>query len=140
MNATQDFKIKNEGFSLLELIIAITIIGILAVVIAPNFMKWVGRAKETRTEQALNTIKLAINSYQADTGSYPKTLMDLIRKPGADVKRWRGPYLDQTDVPEDGWNQPFIYRVNPKGSPRPYELYAESPEGEKYSVWEIGQK
>lgn len=128
-----------EGFSFIELIVAIAIIGILAVVAVPAVMRWLERAKETRTETTLNALKTSINAFQIDAGKFPTSLSDLVRKP-ADAKRWRGPYLEQTDLPEDGWGNPFIYKLNPKGAPHPYELYAESPTGEKYSVWEIGKR
>jgi len=116
-----------SGFTFVELIIALAILAVLAVVIVPNLVRYLSQAKETKTEETINTLKLTINSYYADTNKYPGTLTDLIRKP-ADVKKYRGPYLELSEVPNDGWDNTFVYKPTPRGA-HPYELYSYGPKG-----------
>lgn len=127
-----------QGFSFLELVIAIAIIALLASVGIPMYMSYVEKAKVTKTEGILGNLKIAINSYYLDVNKYPSSLSELVRKP-ADAKKWRGPYLESGEIPDDAWGNPFVYRVTAK-SAHPFELYTDEPStGNKYSVWEIGK-
>lgn len=128
------------GFTLIEIIIAITIVGIMA---AGGFalLKYRDRASVTKTRTELGNLRLLIEQYRTDTGVYPVTLQDLITRPADQkiAKRWEG-YLDK-EV-EDGWKHPFFYQLNPKGSKTPYELYSWGKDGEgstegHYSVWDL---
>ena len=133
-------KSVNSGFSFLELVIAIAIMALLAAVGIPMYMSYVEKAKITKTEGILSNLKLAINSYYLDTNKYPNSLNDLVKKP-ADAKKWRGPYLESTEIADDAWGNPFTYRpISQKGSAHPFELFTENPKtDERYSVWEVGK-
>jgi len=121
---------KRSGFSLIEILVAITIVAIMTAG-AFGLFRYVERAKRTRAETGLRGVQLALNTFQGDTGSWPMTLLDMVTKPGDAViaKRWRGPYLDEKDL-EDSWKHSFAYQVNPKNSARPYELYSWGANGE----------
>lgn len=123
-----------KGLSLVEVMIVLAIMGLFAAVAGPRLFSYLGKAKVQTTEANLRVIKQAITAYHVDTGHYPETLNDLIRKPFEDsiAKKWEGPYLDtkQDELPEDGWNNDFVYHINESGSAKPYTLYSYGPNGE----------
>lgn len=131
---------SKSGFTLIELIIVIAILGILVVTIGPGMFKYISSAKKRKTETTLATLKTAVDSYYADIGKYPTSLTDLVRKP-ADVpaKKW-DKFLNVDEVPTDSWGENFVYKVTPKAA-HPFELYSYGPTGpgsapdEWYSVW-----
>lgn len=123
-----------KGFSLMEIMIAVAIMGILAGVGIPMYSSYLKNARMKRTESTLALFKNEINRYNADTGRYPRALDDLIDKPDADSplsKKWQGPYIDVKGggLPEDAWGQDFVYELTPGGT-HPYELYSYGPDGE----------
>jgi general secretion pathway protein G len=122
------------GFTLIEMIIAVALMGLFAVLVGPPMLEWIGRGKETSTESNLQAIKQAIDVYNMDTGYYPQTLNDLIRRPldEESAENWRGPYLElkgKKEIPKDGWNRKFVYRLNEEGAQTPYELYSYGSKG-----------
>ena len=133
-----------QGFSLFEIIIAITIVAVMMAVVVPGIQQWRGRAKKRATESALRTIAMNIEQYKTDTGQYPNGLHDLLYKPNEDkvARRWEGPYLNKESDLEDGWKQEVVYEKTPGGE-HPYELYSwgpngeGSPEEEWINIWEI---
>lgn len=129
---TMSFK---NGFSFIEIMIAVVIMGVLAGVIAPAYFSYVARAKTRTTEANLRVTKQAITAFHGDTGRYPESLLDLNRKPLDDsiAKKWAGPYLelkDGDDVPLDGYGNDLIYQRSEPGAEKPYLLYSHGPEGE----------
>lgn len=134
-------KNARSGFTLIELIIAISILAILALVVGPYMFRYVQEARISRTEADLRTYKSAVDTYYAKIDKYPTKLEDLISKP-ADVplKKWVAKFLDLDEIPKDAWGNEYVYKVNPKGSAHPYDLYSYGPDGETgesvISVWE----
>jgi len=126
------------GFSFIEILVAVTIMGIMISVVVGAF-QYLGRAKVTATESNLQSLKTALQMHYNDVGAYPATLQDLLIKPMNASKQYKGPYLEQEVM--DGWKHPFEYNLNPKGSKRPFELFSwgpngeGSPEEEHLSVW-----
>jgi len=133
-----------SGFTLIEILVALTIVGIMA---AGGFtlFKYVGRAKIKSTESRLGNLKMSISTFQNDTGTYPMALPDLMTRPADQkiAKRWVSPYIEKESELEDAWSRPFVYQINPKGSKQPYELYSWGPNGEgspaeeQISVWSL---
>ncbi len=119
-----------KGFSFIEIVIAMTIIGILGAIVVPNLVRYLGQGKKTATQATLKTVQTTIEQFHGDTNAYPSTLGDLQRKPLEEkiARRWGGPYLSKE--PLDGWGNDLVYRVNPKGTQPPYELYSWGPHGE----------
>lgn len=133
-------RLAQPGFSFIELVVAIMILGVIIGVGVPAYMAWVERAKVRATKTSLMTIKGQVDLYQMEFNKYPTKLIDLVEKPkGEAAKGWK-PFLPK--LPKDGWNRDFYYRVT-SGKKHPYDLYsygADGPEGgameDRISVWE----
>jgi general secretion pathway protein G len=121
---------SEAGFSLLEIVIAVSIMAIIAALVVPQVFNYLKKSKKQATKVALSNVQNAIETLQSDTGSYPTTLGDLTTRP-VDQKtasRWEGPYLK--NEPKDGFNNELVYILSPKGTQPPYELYSWGPNGE----------
>ena len=125
--------ITTKGFTLIELMLVIVIIGALVAMAVPRLA---GRSEQARTNIAQADIKgniaLALRLYEIDNGRYPTTaqsLKALTDKPeSAPVpKNWKGPYLEQE--PLDPWQQPYVYRSPSLHPPRDYDLSSLGPDG-----------
>ena len=114
MNQALTARRKSRGFTLLELMVVIVIIGVLAALIAPQVLSRVGQAKVTAAQTDINTLMNALKIYKLDNGRYPGTdqgLLALVTKPttGSVPGNWKS-YLDK--LPEDPWHHPYQY-ANP---------------------------
>lgn len=111
-----------RGFTLLELLVVILIIGLLTGIVAPRFLGQIGRSEATAARAQLDAFDKALQAYRIDTGRFPSTsqgLRVLVTQPG-DEPRWRGPYM-QGEIPSDPWGTPYQYR-SPGLNGRDYEL------------------
>ena len=103
---------RNAGFTLLELLVVVVIIGLLAGLVAPRYFGQVGKSEVNVAKAQLDALEKALDQYRLDTGHYPSTevgLDALINRP-ADEPKWNGPYLRKS-VPLDPWGKPYMYRV-----------------------------
>jgi len=111
---------RASGFTLVEMLLVVTIIGILAALVIP---KIVGRGEQARVTAAMadinGGIKSALGQYEVDNGFFPKSLQDLLTQP-SNAKNWHGPYLDK--LPIDPWGTPYIYYYPGKHTPNSYDL------------------
>ena len=102
---------NQQGFTLLELLVVMVIIGLLAAYVAPKYFAQIGKS-ETKTAAAqIDALGKALDQYRLDVGHYPTTeegLAALNAKPANEVK-WDGPYLKKK-VPLDPWGKPYVYR------------------------------
>jgi general secretion pathway protein G len=122
---------KANGFTLIEILIVVIIIGILASLVVPRLA---GRTEEARRQAARSDIEggiaLALDLYEADAGKYPGSLEDLVRKP-SDARKWRGPYLKKGKVPKDPWSKAYIYRVPGTQNDGSYDLFSAGFDGQE---------
>lgn len=129
-------RIEN-AFTLVEILLVVTIIGILAALVIP---KIAGRGQDARIKAAFSDvnggIKTALGMFEVDTGSYPKSLQDMVQQPG-DVKGWKGPYLDQQNL-LDPWGHPYVYVIPGRHNPNSYDLYSLGPSGQDGNADNIG--
>lgn len=104
-------KNRQNGFSLIELLVVLVILGLLVGVVAPQVMKHVGKAKSDTARLQIEDLGAALDLYYLETGEYPTTeqgLSALITAP-SDVNNWNGPYLKKKKIPKDPWNREFSY-------------------------------
>jgi len=123
------------AFTLVEMLLVITIIGILAALVIP---KMVGRSEQARQAAAhadLSSIKTALDAYEVDNGFYPKSLQDLIQPP-SNAKNWHGPYLD--NLPVDPWGNPYVYAFPGRHNPNGLDLSSVGPDGKAGTDDDIG--
>jgi general secretion pathway protein G len=114
---------QSAGFTLIEVLLVVVIIGILAAIVLPRVT---GRGKEAEiaaTRASIENISLALDMYEVDNGSYPSSLQSLITK--GSEQNWKGPYLKKGEIPLDAWKKEFIYTVKDNG----YEIKSCGPNG-----------
>jgi len=110
------------GFTLLELLVVVLIIGLLTGIVAPRFLGQVSRSEVAAARAQLDAFDKALQAFRIDTGHFPTTtqgLRSLVTQPSGE-NRWRGPYL-QSDVPLDPWGSEYQYR-SPGVAGRDFEL------------------
>lgn len=104
--------IRQGGFTLLELLVVMVIIGLLAGYVGPKYFSQVGKSEIKATRAQIDGLEKALDQYRLDTGHYPSNeqgLAALVSRP-SDEARWEGPYLKKS-VPLDPWGNPYVYRM-----------------------------
>jgi general secretion pathway protein G len=131
-----------KGFTLIEIMVVVVIIGLLAAMIAPNIMGNLDRAEINRARQDVRSIETALNLYRLDNFRYPSTdegLQALVTNPGeSSAPNWKaGGYLKS--MPLDPWNRPYLY-LNPgrQGELDVFSLGADGQEGGDGNNADIG--
>jgi len=103
---------RASGFTLLELLVVVVIIGLLAGFVAPRYFGQVGRSEVNVAKAQLDALEKALDQYRLDTGRYPSAelgLKALVERPPSESK-WNGPYLRKA-IPLDPWGKPYLYRI-----------------------------
>ena len=118
-----------KGFTLVEMLIVLAIMGIVIAVATPAYLTYKRGAQKRATLANIRNIKLALEQYREDVSDYPASLRDLVKKPTDEKSEgWDGPYLSSKDEPKDGFGNKFHYAVTP-GAENPYELYSYGRKG-----------
>ncbi len=100
-----------RGFTLLELLVVMVIIGLLAGYVAPRYFAQIGKSEVKVAKAQIDSLEKALDQYRLDTGHYPSTetgLAALVTKPASEAK-WSGPYLKKA-VPLDPWGRAYQYK------------------------------
>jgi general secretion pathway protein G len=120
---------KQAGFTLIEIMVVMVIIGLLMALVGPNL---IGRSEKAKTQAAAMQIErlgTVLDTFRLDIGRYPSTqegLQALVQRPSG-LERWDGPYLNK-GVPKDPWDRPYVYR-SPGDGGRPYDIYSLGADG-----------
>lgn len=123
-------RIGRRGFTLMELLLVLVILGVLAALVVPKFTNRSQQARETAAQADISNIETAINAFEIDTGRFPsgeEGLAALLQQP-ASVQAWRGPYL-QRGMPKDPWGNPYVYRYPGQMNPSGFDLLSFGPDG-----------
>lgn len=127
-------KTSRGGFTLVEIMVVVIVLGLLAGLVAPQIMGRVSEAKSATAKAQVELIATALDSYRLDNGSYPTTQqgLDALRRPpegGTRAANWRGPYL-RKEVPLDPWDRAYVYRSPGEHDTWGYDLSSLGADGQ----------
>ena len=121
---TKRIHLNDGGFTLIEILIVVIIIGLLAALIAPNLMSRFERAKEEIVKAQIEMLSSSVDAFFLDLSRCPQTLEELIVSVD---HRWRGPYLSKQIVPVDPWDRKYEFKC--PGEHGRFDLYSLGPNG-----------
>ena len=135
---------RRQGFTLVELLLVLVILGVLAAIVIPKFSGRTQQAKVQAAVTQISTFRTALDAFEVDNGYYPKGrtgLQDLIVQP-RDAQNWRGPYLQTDRVPQDPWGGEYVYECPGKHNPTSYDIYTAGPPGENQIIgnWTVDKR
>jgi len=120
---------RQAGFTLIEIMVVMVIIGLLMALVGPNLIGRSEKAKSQAAAMQIERLGTVLDTFRLDVGRYPTTqegLQVLVQRPMG-IDRWDGPYINK-GVPKDPWDRPYIYR-SPGEAGRPYDLYSLGADG-----------
>jgi general secretion pathway protein G len=121
---------RTAGFTLLELLVVIVIIGLLAAYVGPKYFSQLGKSEVTVTRAQIEAFEKSLDTFRLDVGRYPTTeegLNGLMAAPPTVAAKWNGPYLKK-GVPADPWGHPYQYRA--PGTKGEYEILSLGKDGQ----------
>jgi general secretion pathway protein G len=119
------------GFTLVEILVVITIIGLIMALVGPRVLNYLAESKVKAARIQVESFASSLDLFYLDAGRYPSTsegLAALAQRPGA-IDAWNGPYLRTGLVPNDPWGRPYIYRS--PGEHGPYDIISLGSDGQQ---------
>ena len=132
---------QEGGFTLLELLVVLAILGMLVYLVAPAALRQLGSAKEKIAGQSIQRLSGVLDIYKLDVGTYPSNdqgLQALVVKP-SDVANWNGPYLKGDKLPDDPWGHAYMYRSPSNRPGHEFDLCSSGPNAQPGQTAESGQ-
>lgn len=120
---------REAGFTLLEILVVIVIIGLLIGLVAPAALRQLSGARVSVAKQSIERLESVLDMYKLDVGSYPSTsdgLQALVDKP-TDADNWNGPYVKADNGLLDPWRHPYVYRAPSQRSGHDYDICSLGP-------------
>lgn len=120
-----------RGFTLVEILVVITIIGLIMALVAPRVLNYLSEAKVKAAKIQIESLSSTLDLYYLDTGRYPSSgegLEALVQRP-AGVEGWNGPYLKGAFVPKDPWGHAYVYRM--PGEHGAYDIVSYGADGQQ---------
>ena len=134
-------KARRGGFSLLELLVVLAIMALLAAIVAPQVLKYLGSSRSQTAKVQIQNIQSALELFQVDVGRYPSQeegLNALVAAPSS-AAGWNGPYLKKADGLKDPWQRPYLYRIpGQKSAADIYTLGSDNAEGGAQEAKDVG--
>lgn len=115
------------GFTLVELLVVLAILGLLAGLVGPQVMKFLGSSKTKTAALQIEDLAATLDLYRLEIGNYPESLDALVQDPG-NAPNWNGPYLRKGDVPKDPWGNEYQYRA--PGQHGPVDIWSLGADGQ----------
>jgi general secretion pathway protein G len=122
---------REDGFTLVEILVVITIIGLIMGLVGPRVLNYLSQSKVKAATIQIQSFASSLDLFYLDLGRYPTTsegLGALVTKPGG-ATSWNGPYLKNNSVPGDPWGHPYKYRA--PGDHSPYEIISLGSDGQE---------
>ena len=116
--------INSAGFTLIEILVVVIIIGFIASLIAPNIMGRFERSKEEIAKAQVDMLSSGVMSFKVDMNRYPANLGELIQ---SKEPKWRGPYLSKQKLPKDPWDRDYVFKA--PGEHGAFDLYSLGADG-----------
>jgi general secretion pathway protein G len=116
---------SGAGFTLVELLVVLAILGLLAGLVGPQVMKFLGSSKTKTAALQIEDLAATLDLYRLEIGNYPDSLEALVKDPGA--ANWNGPYLRKGQVPKDPWGNDYQYRA--PGQNGPFDIWSLGADG-----------
>jgi general secretion pathway protein G len=120
-----------RGFTLVEMLVVITIIGLIMSLVGPRVLNYLGESKVKAAKIQIQSFSSALDLFYLDAGRYPSTSEGLaaLVKPAAGLATWNGPYVKGGVLPNDPWGKPYIYRS--PGERSAYEIVSYGSDGQE---------
>jgi general secretion pathway protein G len=130
VNNLSKLRARSAGFTLLELLVVIVIIGLLAAYVGPKYFAQLGKSEVTVAKAQMESFEKSLDTYRLDVGRYPTTeegMAALMTAPPNVAAKWNGPYLKKS-IPPDPWGNPYQYRA--PGTKSEYEIISTGKDGQ----------
>lgn len=132
---------RDQGFSLMELLVALVILALIVGLVAPQVLGYLGRAKSDTANVQIKNITTALSLYRLDMGRFPTPSegLDALVKQPAGAATWRGPYMSDGNLPADPWGHAYRYELSSDGEkPRIFSLGSDDAPGGEGEAADVG--